>query len=162
MWLTKSRWREATGSQRRGVQFDGLSLSTRYTIGYNTSHNKQINKQIHSARRTKRRTTSKTGLLRSRVSNTIAWSNSEKNITSNQPFSHRFSSSPPVRYFLTSPTSTISPSPLNTTQTCLPSSSSFRSMFYVQKKCLDIARDISRSRLVKNHSSHSFVVRGFR
>ena len=78
--LTKSRWREAAGSQRHGVQYDGLSLSTRYTIGYKTSHNKQIRKQIHSARRTKRRTTSKTGLLHSLVSNTIAWSNPEKKL----------------------------------------------------------------------------------
>ena len=81
MRLTKSRWREAIGSQRPGVQFDGLSLSTGYTIGYNISHNKQIKKkkQIHSARRTKWRTTPNTGLLHSLVSNTIAWSNPEKN-----------------------------------------------------------------------------------
>ena len=162
MRLNRLRWREAADTQRHGVQCDGLSLSTRYTIGYNTSHNKQINKQIHSARRTKQRTTSKTGLLRSRVSNTIAWSNSEKNITSNQPFSHRLSSSPPVRYFLTSPPSTIWSSLLNTTQMYLPSSSSFRNMFSVQKKYLDIARDISGSRLAKYHGSHSFAVRGFR
>ena len=158
MQFIKFRWGEAAGTQWHGGKYDELSLSTRYTIGYNTSHNKQIKKQIHSARRT----TSKTGLLRSRVSNTIAWSNSEKNITSNQPFSHRLSSSPPVRYFLTSPASTIWSSPLNTTQTCLPSSSFFHSMFSVQKKCLDIARDMSGFRLAKYHSSHSFAVRGYR
>ena len=160
MRLTKFRWREVTGTQRHGVQCDGLSLSTRYTIGYNTSHNKQINKQIHSARRTNRQTTSKAGLLRSLISNTIAWSNPEKKKISSSPFSHPLSSSPPVRYFLTSPAPTIWSSPLNTTQTCLPSSSFFHSMFSVRGKCLGIARDISKSRPAKYHSSHCLRYEG--